>query len=159
MDGQTAASLGAVGGALVEAINLHGRLVDWQAARSAVQKSGEKPLPALSSFVDLAADTLVAFTRLGLGALAGWIFHAQIIGPVAAIAVGVSAPALLVQIGASRPVREAVQSVSTDGSLSDGLVATHASRRVERTPADGRSTEPTETMEDHRDGDPKEVAS
>jgi hypothetical protein len=100
--------MGAVGGGLVEGISLSGCLSDWQAARRTARRQDSRPLPALTMFVDVPADTLVALTRLVLGALAGMIFHAQIAGTEAAIAVGASAPAVLGQLGAVRGIREIV---------------------------------------------------
>jgi hypothetical protein len=71
--------------------------------------SGGTELPRLRRFIDLPVVATVALTRLLLGAAAGWVFHDQLVGFSAAIAVGASGPAILQQLGAFQPVREAVQ--------------------------------------------------
>jgi hypothetical protein len=109
MDWQIATALGAAGGALVEAINLYARVIAWQEARHAARGKGKRVLPKLSAFVDPPADLLAALTRLALGALAGWVFHAQLIGPEAAVAVGAAAPAVLRQLGTFRIVQKVAQ--------------------------------------------------
>jgi hypothetical protein len=109
MDWQTATALGAAGGALVEAMNLYARVIAWQEARHTVRGKGKRALPKLSAFVDPPADLLAALTRLALGALAGWVFHAQLIGPEAAVAVGAAAPAVLRQLGTFRIVQKVAQ--------------------------------------------------
>lgn len=101
MDWQSACAWGAAGGALVEVVNLSARMMEWRDARYAARMTtGE--LPKLGKHLDPLADGLVALTRLGLGVLAGLIFHGQITGAEAAVAVGATAPALLRQFGASR---------------------------------------------------------
>lgn len=107
MDWQAATGFGAAGGAVVEVIVLFGNLTTWQAARSAARRRN-RALPSLARFVDLPADLAVAVTRLLLGALAGLLFHDQVTGTMAAIAVGASAPALLRQLGRATTVQEAV---------------------------------------------------
>ena len=56
-------------------------------------------MPRFGRFADPAADFWVLVTRIALGAMAGALFHSQVLGPTAAIAVGASAPALLAQFG------------------------------------------------------------
>jgi hypothetical protein len=98
-----ACALGACGGVIVEVIQAWGDLVEWQHARRAAWRHRWRlPLPA--HYIDVPARALVLATRLALGALAGLIFHAQITGSVAAIAVGASAPALLEQLGRGRVI-------------------------------------------------------
>jgi hypothetical protein len=109
-----AMGLGALGGAVVELIEVWGKVTDWQKARRDAMGSGRRPLPALSEHIDPFPDILVAMTRLLLGAVAGFLFHPQVTGIAAAIAVGASAPALLRQLGATSPVQGAVQG---DGSI------------------------------------------
>jgi hypothetical protein len=109
MNWVTAAWLGAAGGALVQAIALYVCVGNWHEARRQCRSRRDSELPSLSRFVDLPADTAVAITRIVLGASAGAIFHGQIIGMAAAIAVGASAPAVLQQVGQVRGIREAVQ--------------------------------------------------
>lgn len=109
MDWVSAVLLGAAGGALVQAVAFYACVGSWQEARRQGRQRRDSELPRLSRFVDVPADTAVAATRLVLGATAGLIFHNQIIGTAAAIAVGASAPAVLQQLGAIRVLREAVQ--------------------------------------------------
>ena len=103
MDWAVAAALGMVGGGVVEVVAVWGYLTAWQQARHRARRQGRK-LPALSRYVDPAADALVAITRLALGAAAAVILHSQISGTLTAIAVGASAPALLAQLGSARAV-------------------------------------------------------
>lgn len=97
-----AVMLGAAGGAIVQLIALWGSMTVWQKARHDLLMDGIRPLPSLTSYIDPLADTLVALTRLCMGALAGLMFQDQITGVTAAIAVGASGPALLAQFGAGR---------------------------------------------------------
>jgi hypothetical protein len=94
--------LGVAGGAIVQLIALWGSMTTWQKARHDLLMDGKRPLPSLTRYIDPLADTLVALTRLCMGALAGLMFHDQITGITAAIAVGASGPALLAQFGARR---------------------------------------------------------
>lgn len=120
MDWPAVTALGAVGGALVEVVNLYGRMTGWQSARHAARTHGKDELPGLSAYVDVPADSLVALTRLVLGAAAGLVFHTQISGAAAAVAAGAAAPALLRQVGSSRSIAELVQTVGQAvGSGSD----------------------------------------
>jgi hypothetical protein len=109
-------ALGAVGGALVEVVNLYGRMTGWQSARHAARARGESDLPGLSSYIDVPADSLVALTRLLLGAAAGLVFHTQVSGAAAAVAVGACAPALLRQVGSSRSIAELLQTAGNDSN-------------------------------------------
>ena len=99
MDWAVAAALGMVGGGVVEVVAVWGHLAAWQQARHTARRRSRR-LPPITRFVDPAADTLVAITRLLLGAAAAVILHSQISGALTAIAVGASAPALLAQLGA-----------------------------------------------------------
>ncbi|MFX4294844.1 hypothetical protein [Streptomyces bohaiensis] len=103
-----AMALGAVGGALTELLVLHSRIAAWRSARRGARERGE-PLVPLARYTDPPADALAAASLVVLGAAAGLLFHNQVVGFAAAIAVGVSAPALLRQLGTSAGVREAVQ--------------------------------------------------
>lgn len=137
MEWQIAVGLGAVGGALVEAINVYGLVTDWQTARHDARACGDEQLPPLTKFIDVPADSLVALTRFALGAAAGLIFHTQIVGWAAAIAVGASAPAMLRQLGTARTIRDAVQSTSNGFSRSrssSGTGPTTASASPTRQP-------------------------
>jgi hypothetical protein len=90
---------GAAGGCVIEAVFLFKHISAWQSARRKILVTGERKLPAITSFIDPPADAATAVTRALLGAFAGWAFHTEVTGLAAAIAVGSSAPALLIQIG------------------------------------------------------------
>jgi hypothetical protein len=62
-------------------------------------------LPRLREQADVFVGVLVAMSRLGLGAFAGFIFHEEITGPYAAIVVGAAAPAILKQLNAVPGIR------------------------------------------------------
>lgn len=104
MEWLTAVGLGACGGAVVQLVSFYAKLQAWQAARGKARAARRHTLPLLTSYIDLLAEILVLVTRLGLGALAGLIFHTQIDGVTAAIAVGAAAPALLSQLGTARGI-------------------------------------------------------
>ncbi len=93
-----AMGLGACGGAVVEALTFSARVQAWQQSRHQALARG-RALKPLTKFVDPVADSLALFTRLGLGALSGFLFHTEVSGALAAIMVGASAPALLRQLG------------------------------------------------------------
>ncbi|MEV0618713.1 hypothetical protein AB0I81_35705 [Nonomuraea sp. NPDC050404] len=100
-----AAGLGAVGGAIIEILYVWSSLTAWQQARRKVRQKKRGKMPRLSEYLDPVADSLVAVTRLALGAAACLLFKDQITGSMAAIAVGASAPALLRQVGTLRSLR------------------------------------------------------
>lgn len=102
MDWFAVTALGACGGAVVQAVDLAASVSQWRQARHDARLKHESLLPKLSAYVDMTADALVLLTRLVLGALAGLVFHGQIDGATAAVAVGASAPALLRQLGTLR---------------------------------------------------------
>ena len=108
MNWPTVILLGACGGLIVQAVTFSANVNAWQAARrEALGKrlqGKHSSMPKLTFFVDPAADVLVLLTRLGLGAGAGALFHAQVTGATAAVAVGATAPALLRQFGAARTI-------------------------------------------------------
>jgi hypothetical protein len=99
----TACALGACGGAIVELIDVWGDLDEWRRARQEAWRSRSK-LPRAVDSIDFQVHVLLLVTRVIIGLIAGAIFHAQVTGPVAAIAVGASAPALLQQFGRGRGV-------------------------------------------------------
>jgi hypothetical protein len=109
MDWRLAVVYGATGGIIVELINLWGNLISWQNARHAARVKSGDPLPNIGKYIDWPADTLVAITRVALGAAAGLLFHGQVTGATAAVAVGASAPAVLAQLGTVRGFREVVR--------------------------------------------------
>ena len=112
MDLLTAMLLGASGGFLVLLIFWHGCVTRWREARRESRERQEPDAPGLGSYVDLWPDVLAGLTQVVLGAAAGAVFHQQLTGVAAAIAVGAAAPALLQQLSNSRTVREAVQNAS-----------------------------------------------
>jgi hypothetical protein len=92
----------------------------------------------LATFIDIPANTAVAITRLVLGGAAGLIFHGQLSGVAAAIAVGASGPAVLQQLGSLRTVQDTIRygDISGAGSLagSPGAeihISTMALRRLD----------------------------
>ncbi len=105
MDWHVALGLGALGGLIVEAVVFYSRVSAWQTARHRQREQGRKRLPPLRRYVDPLADALAGLTRVMLGAGAGWLFHPQVTGVYAAVAVGAAAPALLQQFGAARAAR------------------------------------------------------
>lgn len=113
MDWSAYVVYGAVGGAIVEVVVFYGRVSAWQAKRHRVLAKGKGRLPPLRRYIDLPSDLLAAATRLLLGAAAGWLFHSQITGVYAAVAVGASAPALLRQVGTAKSVRGLVEGPSS----------------------------------------------
>jgi hypothetical protein len=119
MDWFQAACLGAAGGGLVQLVAFYVSVGSWQDARRQRPPGDDSPPPPLSWFIDLPADSAVTLTRLALGASAGLLFHAQIVGVAAAVAVGASAPALLQQLGNIRTVREAVQYADSLSPIED----------------------------------------
>jgi len=110
----TVVGLGACGGAVVQIVAFCGRLQAWQSARLHARSAEHSPLPRLTSYIDPLADILVLFTRLGLGGLAAGVFHAQISGATAAVAVGAAAPALLRQLVTARDLVSGVTAKGTD---------------------------------------------
>ena len=100
MDWLVVTALGACGGAIVQLIDLAVAAKEWRTARHQARIKRKTPMPKLSVYVDVPADSLVLLTRLALGAIAAFIFHTQVVGATAAVAVGASAPALLRQLGA-----------------------------------------------------------
>lgn len=109
-----AAGYGAGGGCVVSAVAFCNDVRAWKAERLWRRQSGKFPLPELGAFMDMKADALVLLTRLFLGATGGVVFHSQIVGTTAAIAIGASAPALLAQFGKTS-VREAEPEPETHG--------------------------------------------
>lgn len=108
MDWLVALAYGAVGGSLVELLVTFGRLTDWQSDRRRARQAGRRRMPSVTKYFDPLADTLVAISRIVLGAGAGWVFHTQVTGAAAAIAVGACAPAFLRQVASVGSVRQAV---------------------------------------------------
>ncbi|WP_051833427.1 hypothetical protein [Streptomyces sp. NRRL S-646] len=107
MEWNASITYGALGGLVVEIVVFYGRIAAWQTARHrALAKNRRRDrLPRLDKYIDPPSDALAALTRLSLGAGAGWIFHPQLTGALATVAVGASAPALLRQLGSARTLQ------------------------------------------------------
>ncbi|MEV7040458.1 hypothetical protein [Amycolatopsis sp. NPDC051061] len=130
MDLYTAISLGAAGGALVEAIAVWTRVNSWQELRREERELGIVKLSTLRRHLDFPVLAAVGITRLVLGAAAGAVFHEQLIGVAAAIAVGASGPALLQQLGA----HQSLQSVhKSNSSLDHGVSKSAMTEKAETT--------------------------
>jgi len=97
MDATTLAALGASGGALVQFLDFAGKVADLEQARYTARHR-KRPVSELRTIVDPPIDVLVLITRLALGAIAGYLFHDQVTGPTATVAVVAAAPALLRQL-------------------------------------------------------------
>jgi hypothetical protein len=107
--GLIAICYGGVGGLIIEAVDIWGRLRTWQQDRHGARAGNESlPMPSLARYIDPVPDTTVALTRALLGCAAGWLLHDEITGVYAAMAVGASAPALLAGIGKATTPAEAI---------------------------------------------------
>ena len=104
----TACALGVGGGAITEIVQVWGALVTWSQARRSAPlpaRRNRRRLPRVTDYVDWQVHALLLVTRCVLGAAAGLLFHTQVTGWFAAIAVGASAPALLGQLGRAQVAR------------------------------------------------------
>ncbi|MET8161707.1 hypothetical protein ABZT47_35565 [Sphaerisporangium sp. NPDC005289] len=101
---------GAIGGALVEALNVFRWLSAWQEARRAATGRIKGRPPAMRAYLDLPAHAWLFVLRATLGAAAAMLFGmtGQISGQYVAIVLGFSAPSVLAQLGASSKVSAAV---------------------------------------------------
>lgn len=99
MSWQEAILFGAIGGLMVEVVTLLGALQRWQTRRQNARLRGDTVLPTVAASIDLLPQGFIALTRAILGSFVVLVFHAQILGPPAAVATGMAAPALLIEIG------------------------------------------------------------
>ncbi|WP_147455215.1 hypothetical protein [Saccharothrix australiensis] len=102
----------------------------WQEARRRQRLRRAGP-PSFGGFVDLPARAAAGITRIILGAIAGAVFHDQLAGIAAAIAVGASAPAVLQQFASFQSARQAIEhdgGPAPAGQRTDGP-ARHGSTR------------------------------
>ncbi|MGX1762182.1 hypothetical protein ACWIG5_35665 [Streptomyces lydicus] len=106
MNWLTTVLAGAAGGLVVEAVAFLSNLNEYRQARRKARGARRRTLPSWNRYFDPGPDALAAVTRLLLGAAAAGLFHGRVSTVLAAVAVGASAPALLGQIGAARPVGE-----------------------------------------------------
>ncbi|MFD7560270.1 hypothetical protein ACFV9E_37950 [Streptomyces sp. NPDC059835] len=104
-------------------MDFYNRTMEWRAARQAHRQAStdEHPaeVPAFRDFVDLWPDLLAAAFHTVLGAGAAGMFGStgQISGAYAAIAVGISAPAVLTQLGQVQSVSEAVAGTPSSAAV------------------------------------------
>lgn len=113
--------LGALGGSLRGLIGLYNSAMLWQSARrefrlnSAEETQGP---PSFRDYFDPLADSIAALLHTFLGAGAALLlgFSGQITGGYAAVVVGISAPALLTQLGNLQPISHAVSGDSTQSA-------------------------------------------
>lgn len=148
MDALEAVALGIAGGGIVETINIWSNLNAWQQNRREARHRGRE-LPGWILYFDPGPDIAVAVTRLLLGGLSGLIFHAQVTGQMAAIAVGAAAPALLRQVGTSR--ESAIEPASTtteDSGASDTSTESNSA-----SPHESTSTDSSESPSSQADSD------
>lgn len=114
MDVATLLLLGAAGGSLRAFVDFYNHTMEWRAARRTHRQLApvDQPAeaPAFRDFIDPVPDLVAAIfhTALGAGAAAMFGSTGQIDGAYAAIAVGISAPALLTQLGQLQSVGDAV---------------------------------------------------
>jgi hypothetical protein len=94
-----AACYGAGGGFIVSAVAFCADIFAWQDECHRRRRKRITPSSRLAEFVSPKADTIVLFTRIGAGGIAGYVFHGEVVGGIAAIAVGAAAPALLAGFG------------------------------------------------------------
>jgi hypothetical protein len=105
--------LGAAGGSLRGFMDAYSQVMTWRTARLDHRKSptSENPEPPLlRDYFDPFPDLVMALGNTALGAIIAGLFamQGQISGAYAAVAVGLSAPALLNQIGQIPAVSSAV---------------------------------------------------
>ncbi|MEE4540402.1 hypothetical protein V2S66_00275 [Streptomyces sp. V4-01] len=116
MDTTGLLALGAAGGSLRGLVDAYNQVVAWQAARRDHRRGPAAPareMPRLTEYVDPLPDSVATAFHMALGAAGAAMFglSGQITGAYAAIAVGISAPALLTQLGRVQSVSEAVTGV------------------------------------------------
>ena len=119
LDWFVAMGAGAGGGAIVEGVALWGKLNAWREDRQQVRVSGKGEPPGLLDYIDVYPDTMVALTRVVIGAVAGVLLRDQLTGWIAAVVVGASGPALLRRFGTARSPA-AVQSEGERLSFAEG---------------------------------------
>jgi hypothetical protein len=170
------ALLGAVGGSLRAVLDLYTQITVWQTVRRRYRmenssRARRQPPPPLSNFIDVVPEAIAGVVHMGLGATAGMLFGGtgQIAGVYAAILVGASAPALLMQLGHVKSIKDAVVGTSvTEGGEPPGISGTRPSsglreasegrpRRTTRSPVNkagnaGFSRRPESAGEDAADG-------
>lgn len=109
------ALLGAAGGAVRGLIYLYDQVSRWRSdrrhhrARLRTRRTRAAP-PKFSEYIDIVPEVVAGSFHAVLGAATGLLLGAtgQITGAWAAIVVGVSAPALLTQLGRTRTIQNVV---------------------------------------------------
>ncbi len=150
MDTALLLALGAAGGSLRGFIDAYNQTMEWQSARRELRKrsAGQvQELPGFRDFFDLVPDLCAAafHTALGAGAAALFGLTGQITGPYAAVAVGMSAPALLTQLGRVQRIGELVAGPSGETPRHEISSLPNRPRRTD--PSEG-STRPDEGREE-----------
>lgn len=119
METATLLALGAAGGSLRGLVDAYNQTMGWQAARREHRKnpatSSGQEVPRFREFFDPVPDVVAAVFHTVLGSAAAAMFgmSGQISGAYAAIAVGISAPAVLTQLGRVQSVSEAIAGGTT----------------------------------------------
>jgi hypothetical protein len=112
------ALLGACGGGLVELLSVFKTIATWQADRKTPTGKVRKKPASLRVYLDVPAHAWMTAFRMALGAGAAVLFgtSGQIGGAYAAVALGLSAPTLLTQLGNLPQITTAVAGPSEEGS-------------------------------------------
>lgn len=126
MDTTLLITLGAGGGSLRGLVDAYSQTIAWQTARREQRKASSeigpdsgldpgpevvpRPLPRFAEYFDPVPDAVAIACHMVLGAACAAMFGltGQITGAYAAVAVGLSAPALLTQLGQVQSVNDAV---------------------------------------------------
>lgn len=105
---------GALGGLVLQCVEAYDGLVAWRGARRDALRGKPDIDGRIDGYFDVVADGLVGLTRMAIGAVAGYLFRDQVTSALAAVAVGLSAPTLLRQLGNSAALSRAVADGSGD---------------------------------------------
>lgn len=123
---------GAGGGGLFECLAIFNRCREWQVARRTPIGRVKANPPKLEVYLDVRAHLLIAFFRMALGAGVATLFgtSGQISGSYAAIVFGLSAPALLANLGNIPQVADAISRSSGESATQRPAVGTGNSPAV-----------------------------
>ena len=122
MNWLTVIGLCAAGGAIVTVVAFCADVFSWEQTRRAAHLRRDPELPRLGDYIDLFPDVMSCLTRIALGVIAGVVFRSQVTTPLAAFAVGASAPALLTQLGNARLSRQGSEGTAPPGTAPPGTV-------------------------------------
>jgi hypothetical protein len=108
------ALLGAVGGAIVEALAVFRYFAAWQDARRSRDCTIKRVPPKQRRYVDIPAHTIMLPARMALGTAEAVLFGVtgQVTGPYGAVAIDCAAPVLLAQPGSVPKVVRAASGAS-----------------------------------------------